>query len=38
MGGGCFTSVDDLEECSVERAEPHVLIALVRLVGASIDG
>lgn len=41
MGGGCISSADDLEEGSVKRAEPHVLIALIRLFdGAfpSIDG
>ncbi len=32
MGRGCFSAVDDLEEGSVERAEPHVLIAVVCLV------
>ena len=34
MGGRCFSSVDDLEEGSVERAEPHVLIVVVCLIGA----
>ncbi len=29
VGGRCFASVDDLEEGSVERAEPHVLIAII---------